>query len=315
MPRPKIALIGAGLIGRSWAIVFARGGCEVRLFDASEEQLERALNWSTTALKALAAENLVADPDWIRTLITPAQTMAEAVSDADYVQESVGEVLQLKKEILTELDRLAPMDAVIASSTSAFMPSLLFSDLQGRHRCVVAHPMNPPHLAPVVEICGGPFTYPETIERTRSLMRAGGQVPIDVRREVDGFILNRLQHAVLNEAYRLVAEGYVSAGDLDETVRNGLALRWSFMGPLETIDLNAPGGTADYMARYGDTIRRVGQDICNSPPWPNDIAEHLHKERRRQVPLNSLEDEANWRDRRMMALARHKQDAKERFGK
>jgi 3-hydroxyacyl-CoA dehydrogenase len=315
MPRPRVALIGAGLIGRSWAIVFARGGCEVRLFDADEGQLDRALGWCTSSLEALAAENLIADPDWVRTLISPAPSMADAVTGIDHVQESVGEELQLKKEVLTELDRLTPMDAVIASSTSAFMPSLLFSELHGRHRCVVAHPMNPPHLAPVVEICGGPFTYPETLERTRALMQAGGQVPIDVKREVDGFILNRLQHAVLNEAFHLVADGYVSARDLDETVRNGLALRWSFMGPLETIDLNAPGGTADYMARYGDTIRRVGRDICNSPPWPESIAEHLHLERRREVPLNRLEDEAKWRDRRMMALARHKQEAREKLGK
>jgi L-gulonate 3-dehydrogenase len=308
-------LIGAGLIGRSWAIVFARGGCEVKLFDADQEQVNRALSWSASALEALASENLISDPAWVHTLITPAQSMTEAVADVDYVQESIGEDLQLKRNVLTEVDRLTPMDAVIASSTSAFMPSLLFSLLHGRHRCVVAHPMNPPHLAPVVEICGGPFTYPETLARTRTLMRAGGQVPIDVKREIDGFILNRLQHAVLNEAFHLVADGYVSASDLDETIKNGLALRWSFMGPFETIDLNAPGGTADYMARYGETIRRVGRDICNSPPWPDGIAAHLHAERRRQVPLDKLDEEARWRDRRMMVLARHKREAREKLGK
>jgi 3-hydroxyacyl-CoA dehydrogenase len=175
--------------------------------------------------------------------------------------------------------------------------------------------MNPPHLAPVVEICGAPFTYPETIERTRSLMLAAGQVPVTVNHEIDGFILNRLQLAVLNEAFRLVAGGYVSPEDLDHTIKNGLALRWSFMGPLETIDLNAPGGTADYIARYGESIRRIGKDMCTQSDWPAEISSTLHQDRRRKVALDRLEDEARWRDRRLMALARHKKEAAEKFGK
>lgn len=191
----------------------------------------------------------------------------------------------------------------------------MFSELPGRFRFVVAHPMNPPHLAPVVEICGAPFTYPETLETTRKLMSACGQVPVAVKREIDGFILNRLQLAVLNEAFRLVAGGYVSSDDLDHTVKNGLALRWSFMGPLETIDLNAPQGVADYLARYGSTIRRIGKDMSEQPEWPDEVGTRLDMERRKSVPLSQLEDETRWRDQRLMALARHKADAAARFGK
>ncbi|MGQ0484777.1 MAG: 3-hydroxyacyl-CoA dehydrogenase family protein, partial [Hyphomicrobiales bacterium] len=117
------------------------------------------------------------------------------------------------------------------------------------------------------------------------------------------------------EALRLIARGYVSADDLDCTMKDGLALRWSFMGPIETIDLNAPGGIADYMARYGETIRRVGRDIAGSGDWPDEVAALIDAERRRAVPRDRLEAAQTWRDRRLMALASHKRDAAKRFGK
>jgi 3-hydroxyacyl-CoA dehydrogenase len=315
MARRRVALIGSGLVGRAWAIVFLRGGCEVTLYDSQPAQVEKALLWIRASLAEMEKEGLIHNGDWLSGFVKSAESMAHAVDAADHVQESIAEHLDLKRDVLAELDRLTPMAAVIASSTSAFMPSLLFSELPGRHRFVVAHPMNPPHLAPVVEICGAAFTYPETIENTRRLMELCGQVSVMVRKEIDGFVLNRLQMAVLNEAFRLVAAGYVSADDLDHTVKNGLALRWSFMGPLETIDLNAPSGIADYMARYGPGIRRIGKDMCAQPEWPAEIATELDDERRRKIPRTGLEAEAHWRDRRLMALARHKREAAEKFGK
>jgi L-gulonate 3-dehydrogenase len=130
--------------------------------------------------------------------------------------------------------------------------------------------------------------------------------PITVKREIEGFILNRLQLAVLNEAFRLISEGYVSAEDLDKTIKDGLALRWSFMGPIETIDLNAPQGVADYLERYGPTIRRVGEAQASAAPWPESIGRTLDAERRTIVPSEKLTAATEWRDRRLMALAAHK---------
>jgi 3-hydroxyacyl-CoA dehydrogenase len=137
-------------------------------------------------------------------------------------------------------------------------------------------------------------------------MAGCGMVPIIVKREIEGFILNRLQLAVLNEAFRLIGEEYVTAEDLDKTIKDGLALRWSFMGPIETIDLNAPNGVADYLERYGPTIRRVGDSQSAAKPWPDDIGATLAAERRAAVPAEKLGDATAWRDRRMMALAAHK---------
>ena len=119
----------------------------------------------------------------------------------------------------------------------------------------------------------------------------------------------------MNEAFRLIAEDYVSAEDLDKTIKDGLALRWSFMGPIETIDLNAPQGVADYLDRYGPTIRRVGEAQSAAAPWPGTIAATLDKERRAVVPKDRLAEASEWRDRRLMALAAHKRDQQKKTGR
>ena len=311
----KIAIVGAGLIGRSWAIVFARGGHEVALYDADAEQTARALETIAASLADMEEAGLIAGAGALKALIRKAASLGQALEGAVHVQENVAEQLKVKQQVFAEIKKLVPEDTVLASSSSALMPSLIFNKLAGRERCLVAHPMNPPHLAPIVELCGAPFTAPETIARARQTFAACGMAPITVRREIDGFILNRLQHAVLNEAFRLIASGYVSAEDLDLTMKDGLALRWSFMGPIETIDLNAPGGVADYMARYGETIRRVGRDIAQSGDWPDAVAARMDAERRSAVPRDRLDAEQTWRDRRLMALAVHKTEAAKLFGK
>src|SRR5204863_7331468 len=165
--------------------------------------------------------------------------------------------VEATRAICAELDALSGPAAILASSTSAIVASLFTENLKGRARCLVAHPVNPPHLVPIVELVGAPWTTPETIARAKQVYEQIDQVPIVVRREVEGFILNRLQGALLAEAFRLVEDGYVSPQDLDNTVKHGLGLRWSFLGPFETIELNAPGGIPDYCARYGAFYPRL----------------------------------------------------------
>lgn len=302
----KAAILGSGLIGRSWAMVFARGGHQVMLWDQDAAQIEKALAHIARTLPEMAEAGLVDDAGAVCSRITGAADLAEAVKDAGFIQENIVERAEPKQKLFADVERLAPADAIISSSTSAIMPSIIFSALATRQRCLVSHPLNPPHLAPIVELCGADFTAAEAIMRTREFMAGCGMVPIVVKREIEGFILNRLQLAVLNEAFRLIAEDYVTAEDLDRTIKDGLALRWSFMGPIETIDLNAPNGVADYLERYGPTIRRVGDSQSAARPWPDDIGPKLDAERRAAVPKEKLEDATAWRDRRMMALAAHK---------
>jgi len=303
-----IAVIGAGLIGRAWAMVFARAGWRVRLHDGVPAQLDAARAFIAASLAEQAAYGLVADPSEALARIHCAPELAEAVAKADFVQENLPESLDAKRAVFAALDRHAPPGAVLASSTSAIPASRFTEALAGRARCLVAHPVNPPHLVPIVELCGAPWTSAATLERAKLVYAEVGQVPIVVRRELDGFVLNRLQGALLSEAMRLVGDGYVSAEDLDKTVSHGLGLRWSFMGPLATIELNAPAGVADYCARYGGFYRRLAADPPDPAVWDEANAARVAQALGPPAPASLLEARTRWRDRRLMALARHKRE-------
>src|SRR3954449_6681619 len=303
---PTAAIVGAGLIGRSWAVVFARAGWDVRLADLSEAALAAAPDLIRQALDDLAAHGLADDPAAAAARVAPAASLAEAVASADLVQENGPETVEAKRAIFADLDRCAPSSTILASSTS-FIPASQFSEgLPGRARCLVGHPVNPPHLVPVVELCGAPWTAPEVIARARELYASAGQAPITVNREILGFVLNRLQGALLAEAFRLVSEGIVSPQDLDVTLKDGLGLRWSFMGPFETIELNAPGGIADYCARYTGSMKQIAADPA--PPTafePDNVARILAAWGRAPGP-DEVAEKSAWRDRRMAALLAHK---------
>jgi 3-hydroxyacyl-CoA dehydrogenase len=253
----RVAIVGSGLIGRSWAIVFARGGFDVALYDGAPGVAAAARGLVADGLDELVGHGLMHDAAAAARRVRVAADLADALAGADLVQENLPERLELKRAIFAELDRLAPPDAILASSTSTIVASAFTGNLAGRHRCLVAHPVNPPHLVPAVELVGAPWTSPDIVARAQAIYEQVEQVPIVVRREIEGFILNRLQAVLLSEAFRLVADGYVSPQDLDKTVKDGLGLRWSFMGPFETIELNAPGGIPDYCARYGAVLSRL----------------------------------------------------------
>jgi 3-hydroxyacyl-CoA dehydrogenase len=310
--QPTIAaIIGAGLVGRAWAMVFARAGWQVRLYDNVAAQLDLARGHIATSLTEQQAAGLVGDAEGAIARVSMVARIEDAVANVSWVQENLPEQVDVKRDIFRTLDALAPTDAVLASSTSAIPASQFTEALAGRARCLVAHPVNPPHLVPIVELCGAPWTSPAVIEQAKRVYAELGQVPIVVRREVDGFILNRLQGALLSEAMRLVGEGYVSAEDLDKTVCDGLGLRWSFMGPLATIELNAPGGVADYCARYSGFYRRLAAAPPASAVWDAANAEKVAAALGTPAGPRDLAARTRWRDRRLMALAAHKRDQSE----
>ncbi len=303
---PNVAIIGTGLIGRSWAVVFARGGWDVRLTDPVPEALAAAPRLIRESLDDLARSGLAEDPAGAAGRVRTAGSLAEAVEGVDFVQENGPERLDAKRAIFAELDRSAPADAILASSTSAIVSSHFTEDLPGRARCLVAHPVNPPHLVPVVELCGAPWTDPGVIERARAVFEGIGQAPITVHREVDGFVLNRLQAALLAEAFRLVAEGVVSPQDLDVTIKDGLGLRWSFMGPFQTIELNAPGGMPDYCARYSPFFRRLLEDPVGPEVWSEASIAKVVAAWGPTPTAQEVAEKSARRDRLLTALRAHK---------
>jgi L-gulonate 3-dehydrogenase len=309
-----IALVGGGLIGQAWAIVFARAGHAVMLYDAAPAALKQAREAIAARLEDLAGYELVRDPHAVLRRIGYAVGLAEALHGAAYVQESTSERVEVKREVFSALDRLAAPEAILASSTSGIPASSFTKHIPGRQRCLVAHPINPPFVTPLVELCPAPWTDPAVVDRTHDLMTRVGQAPIRLRQEVQGFVANRMQAALIGAALRMVQDGVASAEDVDIAIRDGIGLRWSFMGPFETIDLNAPGGIADYLRRYGPLYQAIERE--HEPlNWTADaLLRQVDEERRALLPLERVGERSAWRDRRLMALAAQKREAAEHIG-
>jgi len=309
----KFAIVGAGFVGRAWAISFARAGHDVALWDQDAAAPGKALEYIDGLLPELARLDLLNGNSvaLVRGRMRRVASLEEALADADYVQENTPEKLDVKRAVFARLDAAAKPETILASSTSALLPSTFTDHLTGRARCLVVHPLNPPYLIPAAEVVPAPWTDPAIVARTADLLRAAGHAPIVMKRELDGFVMNRLQGALLEEAFRLVAGGHASVEDVDIGIREGLALRWSFMGPFETIDLNAPGGVRDYVERYESIYQRLQPSMRERADWAGPVLKEIEAERRKRLPATQLQARQAWRDRRLMALAAHKRRAAE----
>jgi L-gulonate 3-dehydrogenase len=312
-----VAIVGSGFVGRAWAISFARAGHDIALWDADVSAAGKALTYIEGVLPDLEANDLLngASAKDVRARMRAVATLEEALAGAAYVQESTPEVVEIKREMFARLDAIAAPDAILASSTSAILPSKFTEALNGRGRCLVVHPINPPYLIPAAEVVPAPWTDKAVVARTADFLRDAGHAPIVMKQELDGFVMNRMQGALLEEAFRLVADGYASIEDVDVGIREGLALRWSFMGPFETIDLNAPGGVRDYAQRYEQIYDRLFPSMQRRANWNGPVLDTIEADRRKALPADKLQERQAWRDRRLMALAAHKRRAAKDIGK
>jgi 3-hydroxyacyl-CoA dehydrogenase len=298
-------------------VSFARAGHEVVLWDTASGAPEVALAYIDDILPDLDAHDLLDGqaPATIRGRMRGTSDLADALAGAAHVQENTPEDLEVKRAVFARLDAAAAPDTVLASSTSALLPSRFTEHLAGRARCLVVHPINPPYLIPAAEVVPAPWTDPAVVDRTAAFLRAAGHAPIVMKREIDGFVMNRMQGALLEEAFRLVAEGHASVEDVDIGIREGLALRWSFMGPFETIDLNAPGGVRDYVERYQGIYDRIFPTVQWRADWNEpQLIDRIEAERSAALPRDRLGERQAWRDRRLMALAAHKRRAARDIG-
>ena len=249
----KIAVVGGGLIGQGWAVVFAQSGYEVAIYDPSADVRKTVRNTIKQRIADLVSAELITAflGEKMLEQLTVTHSLEEAVDGVIYVQENGPEQIEIKKKLTAEIDAFVSPDVPIGSSTSGISASRCCEELSGRHRCLVVHPINPPHLIPAVDIVPSPWTEKSIVTKVDEIMRNCSRETILLNKEIDGFVVNRLQGALLEEAFRLVGSGIVTAADLDKAISDGLGLRWSFMGPMKTIHLNAPEGVADYVERYG----------------------------------------------------------------
>lgn len=310
MKKPNIssvAVIGAGVIGRSWIQVFARAGCSVVVFDPNPDQVVRAMAWFKADLKALRMRGEIRKKDakarWER--VRAAASLAEAVAGAGYVQESGPENLAAKNALYLEIDRCAGSKTIIGSSTSALDMTEIAAGVPGAHRCIVAHPVNPPHVVPAVEILGGAATDAKVVKRTIKFMTELGQTPVLMYRFAIGFVLNRLQAALVREAIDLVRSGTCDVEAVDSAMRDGIGLRWALMGPYGVANTNADHGVAEYFTRFGDSYQDVWADLRTDVRFDKDLVARLGKQTDKMI-TSSHQAQRAWRDRMVGKIRRLK---------
>jgi len=303
-PTPSItnvAVVGTGVIGRSWIQVFARAGCRTRVFDQDAAQLDRARAWLVEDLDLAVADGFTTagEAKALAARVTWHRAPGDAVSDAGWVQESGPEQLDRKQSIYAALDPVAPPETILGSSTSTLDMTEIARGLAGAGRCIVAHPVNPPHIVPAVEILGGAQTAPRVVERTIEFMRSLGQTPVVLKKYVFGFALNRMQAALVREAVSLVESGVADVDAVDACIRDGLGLRWALMGPFGVGHTNADGGIREYYHKYGSAYVGLCQALGGPvPDWNPGMVDRIATGTEAMAgPPSKVPKILKWRDR------------------
>ncbi len=309
----SIAIVGAGSIGVGWATVFARAHHRVVVFDLDGSRLESAELEFKSVLAQLSEMNLLDDAVGASRMVTFDSNLESAVRGARHVQECIPESLALKQTLFAELEVLTKPSATLASSSSAITCSSFASSLRGRGRCLVAHPANPPYLLPVVEIVPASFTTEEAVAQVSELMISADMSVINVHKEIEGFVYNRLQGALLREAYCLVRDGVVEPEDIDKIVRDGLGRRWSVIGPFETAELNTRGGIEAHAAKIGPAYLRMGEERGQHDPWTPDLVAKVAQSVHLRFPPEQWAQSVTWRDQALMVLQRARNESPSKF--
>jgi L-gulonate 3-dehydrogenase len=283
-------------------MAFALGGAHVRLFDVSRKALAAAIDSIHAAAEDLTAAGRVESREALLARIRPAGCLAEAIEGASHVQESVIDDLEIKKRVFAELDAMAPRSVTLGSSSGEIMVSKFTTGLPGAGRCLLVHPVNPPHVLRAVEICPTPWTERWAVDVCTDLIESIGMVPISLSKEISGYVINRLQYALINEALHLVGEGYCEPKDVDAAIKHGLGLRWAFLGPFETSHLNATHGYFEYMTTDESGTRRLMSDIRAGYPWDHALALRIHQYLEKKMPAQDMARHQRDRDRTLLQV-------------
>lgn len=277
-----VAVVGAGTIGLSWSVLFAAHGWQVRVQDPRQDLAEIV---DGAARQFAPGMREPVEPERISANVQTFSELAEALVGAELVQENGPEDLGFKQDLFVEIEHLAPLQTVLASSTSGIRPSDIAAQMgDGAGRLLAAHPFNPPHLLPLVEVVPGSSTLDSTVEQTVRLYRELGKTPVLVRKEKAGFVANRLQSALFREAVSLVDEGVVTPAQLDTVVTESLGPRWATGGPFLSYHLGGgPGGIRHFLEHLGPGMSRRWQDL-GSPELTPDLVERLSQLVERDLP-------------------------------
>jgi 3-hydroxyacyl-CoA dehydrogenase len=297
----RVAVVGTGLIGSGWLAAFLARGLRVEVFDPAPGAAERARAHVTQAWPALVARGLAREPD-APSFAVHAE-LGSAVANADFVQESTPERLDVKVELFAELDRLAPPDVIVASSTSSFPITDLAAGLAGASRFVLGHPFNPVHLMPLVELGGGELTDPAAIDTAQDLYAGMGKHPVRLHREVFGHIANRLTSAMFREAVSLVASGAATIEDVDAAIRYGPALKWAIQGQFTTFHTSGgDGGLAAFLKAFSPGVIRRWETMTTPDLADPELQALLVRQMAEATAGRSVREVARAQDAALLSL-------------
>jgi 3-hydroxypropionate dehydrogenase (NADP+) len=299
----RVACVGAGLIGQGWAALFLLHGYNVVLQDLSDERLKEAHSRTLLHTRKLVEYGFGVEDDYEKRLDVTT-SLEKALEGVDFIQESVFESLDVKRPLYSRMDFIAPKDVVIASSTSGLMMTDIARDMKlHTERAIVAHPWNPVHLVPLVELSPGEKTSKETVEAAYSLMTRIGKVPVVLKKEAPGFIANRLSAVLWREALNLVETGVATVEDVDKAVKAGPGIRWAIMGPYLTYHLGGGKGGIEYLMRHiGVSKAKWLETAANWTDTPESAIQKAVEGVNDMVNNLSIEELEAWRDRYLVEL-------------
>ena len=299
-PSP-VALLGGGVIGAGWAARFVLNGCDVRLYDPAPEARSRSAEVLADARSAYGQLTLAPLP--AEGELRVVDSVDDAVAGAMLVQESAPEQVELKRELLAAAERAASSDAVFCSSTSGLRPSELQAEMKHPERFCVAHPFNPVYLLPLVELCAGERTAPETLERAGAIFGAVGMHPLVVRSEIDGFVADRLLEALWREALWLVNDGVATVEEIDDAIRYGAGLRWAFMGTFLTYRIaGGEQGMRHFLRQFGPALEWPWTHLTDVPELTDELVETIAAQSDAQAGDRSPRELEQLRDRVLVRL-------------
>jgi carnitine 3-dehydrogenase len=295
MSERTVGLLGGGVIGGGWAARFALAGFDVRLYDPDPEAERKIGEMLGNARRALARLSAVPLPP--EGAVTIVATPAEAASGVELVQESAPERIELKQALLAEVCAAAAPGVLIASSTSGLRPTILAERMADPSRFLVAHPFNPVYLLPLVELCAGELTAPDTIDRAKALYGSLGMAPLVVRKEIDGFVADRMLEALWREALWLVSDGIASVAEVDDAIRLGAGLRWASMGTFLTYRIaGGEEGMRHFMAQFGPALQWPWTKLTDVPELTDELLDTIVAQSDEQAEGRSARELEQLRD-------------------
>jgi carnitine 3-dehydrogenase len=301
VPPTLVGLLGGGVIGGGWAARFVLAGCHVRVYDPDPQaarKLGEVLDGARAAWAALTSAPLPAEGG-----CEVVGSVADAVTGAAFVQESAPENPDLKRALLAEADAAAAPEAVIASSTSGLLPSELQADMAHPGRMLVGHPFNPVYLLPLVEVCPGAQTDAAAVTRAVAVYTAVGMHPLVLRKEVGGFVADRLLEALWREALWLVRDGVATVSEIDDAIRYGAGLRWASMGTMLTYRIaGGEGGMRHFLAQFGPALQWPWTHLTDVPQLTDELLDRIVEQSDAQADGASVRELERLRDRCLVAV-------------